>query len=169
MTNSMVSILSSAATIVLIVVITRWLSSAQGAQSPRTKGDLNVYGIKWPLKALAVIAVVFCVVLSFWFWRDGHHPDWTMIGITALFVTIGFPLGTGSVETNQAGIRKVGVWRSRFFRWSEITEIRLHTKQGGAIELRADSRKLIVDSRFIAFQHLLKEIEDRTQKQAITA
>jgi len=43
----------------------------------------------------------------------------------------------------------------------------VHKKQGGAIELRSGSQKLVIDSRFDAFQHLLNEIEDRTQLQSI--
>jgi hypothetical protein len=44
---------------------------------------------------------------------------------------------TGSVTTDQAGITKKGLWRNYSLQWKEIIEIRLHKKQGGAIELRA--------------------------------
>ena len=45
----------------------------------------------------------------------------------------------------------------------------MHKKRGEAIELRAGSEKIIIDSRFVAFQHLLNEIEDHTQLRAIEA
>ena len=108
------------------------------------------------------------MVVSIWSWRDHHaRPDGVLIAITVAFVAAGIWLARGSVTTDQNGITKRGLWYSRSFQWKEITEVRLHKKQGGAIELRFGARKLIIDSRFDAFQHLLNEIEDRTRLRPI--
>ena len=75
-------------------------------------------------------------------------------------------IASGSLTSNQLAITKKGLWRSHTLGWSDITEIRLHEKQSGAIELRADSHKLVIDFRTIAFEHLLCEIEDCTHLQS---
>ena len=46
--------------------------------------------------------------------------------------------------------------------WEDIREIRLH-KRMGALELRGDGKKLIVESRFVARAHLPREIEQRNK------
>jgi hypothetical protein len=88
---------------------------------------------------------------------------WVSLLVFPPFALLAFWLAiSGSVTTDQNSITKKGLWRSHSFRWGDITEIRLHNKQGEAIELRAGSQKLMIDSRFVAFQHLLTEIEDHT-------
>jgi hypothetical protein len=162
MQNS-VSFILQAVTVALIVVATRWLFGAKGATLPRIRDGTKVYGIKWQWRAVGLAGGAFWVVVLFWSWHDLRHSDGVLIAITATFVIIGLWLGSGSVSTNQAGITKRVLWRSRSFHWGDITEIRLHKKQGEAIELRAGPQKLVVDSRFVAFEHLLNEIEDHTQ------
>ena len=170
MGNSFISAVGSAASVALIVVATRWLSEVKGAQFPRTRGGACVYGIKWQWRAVGLAGGIFWVILSIWSWRDLNHPGRTLLAaITVAFVAAGLWIGSGSVTTNRTGITKTALGRSRSFQWSDITEIRLHTKQGGAIELRAGAQKLVIDSRFVAFQHLLKEIEDQTQLQPAAA
>jgi len=110
---------------------------------------------------------LFFVVVSIWSWHDLHRPEWVLIAISVTFVILGLWLASGSVTTNQTGITKTVLWRSRSLQWGDITEIRLHKKQGGAIELRSGVQKLVIDSRFDAFQHLLDDIETRTQLQPI--
>ena len=84
-----------------------------------------------------------------------------------VFALMGLWLGSGAVTTNQSGITKSVIWHSRSFRWDDITEIRLHKNDGGAIDLRAGKQKLIIDVRFVARQHLLTEIIARTKLQPI--
>jgi hypothetical protein len=152
------------ATVAVIVVATRWLFGVKGAQVPRTRGDTRIYSIKWQWRAVGLASVTFWAIVLIWSWRDrGSRPDATLIVITVAFVLAGLWLASGSVRTNPVGITKSVLWRSHSFPWGDITEIRLHKKQGGAIELRAGSRRLVIDSRFVAFRHLLTEIEDHTQ------
>jgi len=152
------------ASIVLIVVATRWLFAAKGPTLPRTRDGISVYGIKWQWRAVGFAGGAFWVVMSIWSLRDMHSRG-VIIVITGAFVAAGLWLASGSVTTNQKGITKKVLWWSRTFHWGEITEIRLYKKQIGAIELRAGGQKLAIDSRFVAFQHLLNEIEDQTKLQ----
>ena len=104
-----------------------------------------------------------------WSRLDQHHFDWELVGIAGIFFLLGLWLASGSVSTTQTSITKRILWRSLSFRWDQVTEVRLHKRDGGAIELRAGTRKLIVDSRFVAFEHLLNEIQNRTQLQLTRA
>lgn len=166
MGSSFLSVVGSIAAVALIVIATRWLSAAKGAQLPKAREGASIYGIKWQWRTVGLVGGVFWVAVSIWSWRDLHsRPDGVLIAITLAFVSVGLWVASGSVTTNQTGITKRSLWHSRYFQWKDITEIRLHKKQGGAIELRSGSQKLIIDSRFDAFQHLLNEIQDRTQLQ----
>jgi len=161
------SFILQVAIVALIVIATRWLFGAKGAQLPRTRDGTSIYGIKRQWRAVGLAGGVFAIVLSMWSWHDMHRPEWVLIAISVTFVILALWLASGSVTTNQTGITKRVLWYSRSFQWKDITEIRVHKKQGGAIELRSGSQKLVIDSRFDAFQHLLNEIEDRTQLQSI--
>jgi hypothetical protein len=170
MKSTFLNAFGSIATVALIAIATHWLFKAKGAQLPRAADDgTSVYGIKWQFRALGLAAVVFSLVVSVWAWHDLHRPDRVMIAISATFVAIGLWLASGSVITSETGITKKVLWHRQSFRWSDITALRLHTKQGGAIELRAGSRKLVIDSRFDAFQHLRGDIENKTQLHSIEA
>jgi hypothetical protein len=92
-----------------------------------------------------------------------------MVSIAILFSLGSLSLAIGSISTNASGITKRVLWSSCFFRWGDITEVRMHKKRGAAIELRAGSQKMVIDSRFVPFQHLLNEIEGHTQLRAIEA
>jgi hypothetical protein len=165
-----ISFIVQVATVALIVIASRWLFSARGAALPRTHDGSSIYGIKWQWRVVGLAGGAFWVIVSIWSWHDRHsRPDGVLIAITLVFLTVGLWLASGSVTTNQTGITKRVLWRSRFFPWKDITELRVHKRQGGAIELRAGSEKLIIDSRFVGFQHLLNEIEDHTRLQPIGA
>jgi hypothetical protein len=79
----------------------------------------------------------------------------------------GLWLASGLVTTDSVGIKKQMLCRSCSLRWDEITEIRLLSKDIGAIDLPAGSRKLIIESRFLGFQYLLDEIRSYTNLQPI--
>jgi hypothetical protein len=163
MERALLALIGAMTTVILTVLVIRGVSGAKGAELPRTDDGNNIYGIKWQWRALGLASAAFWVIASIWSWHDRHsRPDGVLITLTTVFVMIGVWLASGSVRTNRNGITKRTLWRSRFFQWDDITEIRLHEKQGGAIELRSGPQKLIVDSRFVASQHLLKEIENHT-------
>jgi hypothetical protein len=162
-------VVSSAVTVALIVALTRSLSDVKGASLPIIRDGISLYQIKWQLRAMSVVVVSFWSGVVIWSWHDLLHPDTVLISMAVAFILGSFWLASGSVSTNASGITKKVLWRSRFFRWSDITEVRMHKKRGEAIELRAGSEKIIIDSRFVAFQHLLNEIEGHTQLRAIEA
>ena len=167
--RTFLSVLGSAATVALIVLATRWLVGVKGAQLPKSRNGTNVYGIKWHIRALGLAVVVLSVVFSVWSRLDQQHFDWKLAAIAVIFFLLGLWLASGSVSTTQTSITKRILWRSLSFRWDQVTEVRLHKRDGGAIELRAGARKLIVDSRFVAFEHLLNEIQTRTQLRPVKA
>ena len=164
MQNSL-SFLTQVVTIALIAILIRSLTRAKGAPLPKTRNGTSVYRIKWQWRLFGLTAGLCCVAGLAWSWYDLHHPDGLITGLTVTFTAASIWLASGSITTNQAGITKKGLWRSLFFQWKDITEVRLHKKQGGAIELRSGAQKLVIDSRFNAFQHLLNEIEDHTQEK----
>jgi hypothetical protein len=164
MTTSLGSIVSSIATVTLIAVATRWLAAAKGSDLPETRVGINLYRIKWQRRAVGLVGGFFAIAICILASRDSHsRPNGVLIGITVALVAACLSITTGSVTTDQTGITKKGLWRNYSFQWKEITEIRLHKKQGGAIELHAGARKLVLDSRLNGFQHLLNEIKDHTQ------
>ena len=167
MDRSFLSVLCSAATVAVIVVATRWMVGVKGAQLPKSKNGTNVYGIKWHIRALALAAAILSVAFSVWSQQEQHHVGWELVVMTIVFFLLGVWLASGSVSTTQTSITKRVLWRSLCFRWDQVTEVRLHKRDGGAIELRAGPRKLIVDSRFVASEHLLSEIRSRTQLQPV--
>jgi hypothetical protein len=162
-------VVSSAVTVALIVALTRWLSDVKGASLPTIRDGISRYQIKWQWRALSVVVVSFWSGVVIWSWHGLLHPDMVLVSMAVAFILGSFWLASGSVSTNVNGITKRVLWRSHFFRWADITEVRMYKKQGDALELRAGSQKMIIDSRFVAFQHLLNEIERHTQRRAIEA
>jgi hypothetical protein len=167
MGDSLVKFIGQVATVTLIVVAIRWIYGAKGADFPKSHDGVSVYGIKWPWRAIGFAGGTFWIVLSIWSSHDRRSPYWAFIIISLVFVSMGLWIASGVVLTDQSGITKKVFWYSQSFRWGDITELRLHTKQGGAIELRAGPRKIVIDSRFIAFRHLLDEIESQTKLKPI--
>jgi hypothetical protein len=164
MTTPFGSIVSSIATVTLITVATRWIATAKGSDLPEIRDGINSYRIKWQWRAVGFIGGFFWIAIWILASRESHsRPSGVLIGFTLAFTAACLSITTGSVTTNQTGITKKGLWRNYYLHWKEITEIRLHKKQGGAIELRAGAQKLVIDSRLNAFQHLLNEIKDHTQ------
>lgn len=160
------SFIGQVATVALIAIGTRWVINAKGAQFPKTSGETSIYGIKWPWRAVGFVSGAFWVVILVWSRHDLRHLDVKLILVPAVFVIGGLWLGIGSVSTDEVGITKRFLWKERSFRWNDISEIRFHKKKG-AIELRAGSKKLVIDYRIVAFEHLLREIEERTQVQSV--
>jgi hypothetical protein len=80
-------------------------------------------------------------------------------GLLFLWVTI------GSVITNQDGITMKMLGYSRSLRWDEIRKISIDKR--GTIILLAETKKLAIDTRFSARDHLLNQITNQTRLEAI--
>lgn len=165
--HNLVGFILQVASVALIAFAMRWLYAAKGAQLPTIANGTRIYGIKWEWRALGLasavlsgaLAVASCSFLP-------SASGWVALIICSAISLSGLWIANGLVTTSQSGITKRAFLRSQLFRWEEVTEIRLHSKQGGAIELRAGSRKLIIDYlRFVAVRDLLKQIEEHTQLQ----
>jgi hypothetical protein len=165
----LLDVLKGAATVALIAFAVRWLTTAKGSDSPKIRGEAAVYGIRWPVRAVAYAAAVLCLVLAFIDLRedfsDGRWPVNVLFAALALGAAW---FGTGVVTSDQKAISKRFLWHSSSLKWEEISEVRLHKRDGGAIELRGNGRKLIVDSRFVAPAHLRREIEQHTKLPPLT-
>jgi len=164
MGSSLLGAIGSVASIALTVAAVRWLVNSKGSLFPKTRNGCSQYRIKWQWRTVGIIGGIFPIAISIWTWRDLYSPRGEVwIAFTVLFVVTGVWLAVGSVTTNQAGITMKGFLSSRSFQWTEITEIRLHKRDSGAIEVRSGARKIVIDTRFEAFQHLLNEIETHTK------
>jgi hypothetical protein len=167
MTESIPSLIGQIAVIAITAKAIHWLRTANGGSLPRSDPDgRNVYEIKWQWKAVGFTTAIFGCVLAVWRSHDFHSMrDWVSIIFFPALALSGLWLATGLVTTDSMGIKKRMLWRSRSLRWDQITEVRLLSKDIGAIDLRAGRRKLIVESRFVGFRHLLDEITNRTNLQ----
>jgi hypothetical protein len=147
----------------------RWLFNRNGGpQAPKIHGDVKEYEIKWQLRVSAYLAAA----LSFGFVAVNLRYDvaqgrWLTNLFLLAFGLLGLWFGTGLVTSDQNGITKKFLWHSVSLRWNEITEVRLHKRDGGAIELRGNMRKLIVDSRFVAPMYLENEIAQQTKLEPL--
>lgn len=155
-------------TVALTVYAIRWLSRAKGPPSPKIRGDVAVYAIKWQLRVVAYAGAALSFGLGAANLRDDlARRGWIVEMFLLAFGILALWFGTGNVTSDQNGITKRFLWHSVSLRWDEITEVRLHKRDGGAIELRGNLRKLIVDSRFVAPTYLRQEIARRTKLQPL--
>jgi hypothetical protein len=143
MGDSLLRFVGQVATVALTVTAIHWLRTAKGSPLPRTRADgTSVYGIKSQWKAVGLISGMFAGVLAA---MSSHHLDsiggWVSIIFFVALALSGLWLASGSVSTDPVGIKKTLLWRSHSLRWDEMTEIRLLSKDIGAIDLRAGSRK----------------------------
>lgn len=164
MNSEALEVVIGIATVALTVYATRRLASSTGAQTPKIKGEESVYGIKLPFRAVSYAGAVFFISLGLIPLRaDIASGRWP---VDALFLALGgfcVWFGTGIVKTNDQGIFKNSLWCSHSLRWNEVSEVKVHKRDGGAIELLSGTKKLVVDSRFVAQSHLLDEVNARTQ------
>jgi hypothetical protein len=151
------------ATIALVVFVTRWVITSAGSNLPRKRGDVKVYGIKLPIRVAGVVSAVLFAFITAWFRSALTSPDRPLLALPVFFVILALWISIGSVRTDVKSLKLVSLWRSRTLPWSEITEIRLHPSLGGAIELRTASRKLMIDSRFVALDVLLNDIVEHSK------
>ena len=163
MKNDLSEVIVGAAIVALIATATRWLFNAKGDQKPTFRNGAHVYGLKWQIRMVSYAAAVLFLLLGI----EGVRQDlgsarWTIDFLFAGAAVACLWFGSGVVLTDQNGITKKSLWKSQVLRWEEISQVQVHKRDAGAIELLAGSRRLIVDSRFVAPASLLREIEDRT-------
>lgn len=159
----LLDVVKGVATVALIAFATRWVTMEKGSDSPKIKGAVAIYRIRWPVRAAAYTAAVLSLVFAFADLRAdlaGHRWIVPLLFVTLALGAVWF--GTGVVTSDETAISKRFLWRSSSLRWDEISEVRLHKRDGGAIELRGNGKNLIVDSRFVAQVHLRRAIEQRT-------
>jgi len=168
--SSISSVVGAAVTIALIVIVTRWVVGAKGAHLPRIRATTNVYDIKWQWRAIGLAGGLFSAVIAIKLlpYDLATAAGWVSLIAFPAMALLGMRMAIGiSITTDEIGITQKSLWHSTLIRWDDITEIRLHKRDGGAIELRAGPQKLIIDVRFVARQHLLNEIIAHTQLQPI--
>jgi hypothetical protein len=168
--SSISSVVGPAVTVALIVIVTRWVVGAKGAQLPRIRAAANVYDIKWQWRAIGLAGCLFFTVIAMKLfpYNLAKAAGWMSLIAFPAMALLGLWMAIGmSVTTDEIGITQKRVWHSTSIPWNDITEIRLHKRDGGAIELRAGPQKLIIDVRFVARQHLLNEIIAHTQLKPI--
>jgi hypothetical protein len=161
-----VNLLWQVATIALIVIATRWLFSARGTSVPIERGGDSLYRVKTQWRAVGVLASAFCAVLAAKSFGDlPSASSWVSLAIFLPLVAAGLWIATGVVTINESGISKKILWYSKSIYWKDVTQLRIYRKQGGAIEVRSSSKKLIVDARINAFDHLLKQVLEHADLQ----
>ena len=167
--SSLFDVVKGVATVALIALATRWVTGAKGSDKPRVNEGVSVYGIRWPVRAIAYSAAALLLILAVADLRtNSAGRRWTLIPLFLILTLGAFWFGSGVVISDETSISKRFLWHGSSLRWKEISEIRFHKRDGGAIELRGNGKNLIVDSRFVAQAHLRHEIEQRTKLQSLT-
>jgi|KBSMisStandDraft_5_1062788.scaffolds.fasta_scaffold903700_1 hypothetical protein len=167
--SDLLDVVKGVATVALTVYGLRWLTTAKGSDTPRIHGEVAVYGIRWQIRAIAYAAAAIFLVLAFVDLRgEFARGRWVMNLLFAALALGAAWLGTGTVTSDSKAISKKSLWHTSSLEWEEISEVRFHKRDGGAVELRGSGRKLIVDSRFVAAAHLRRDIEQRTKLQPLS-
>ncbi len=151
-------ILWEAATVAVIVVLTRWLLAAGQGEAPRIFQDSRMYGVRRRLQIAGFGAAAVFTILAFAFRREfASRRGIGLIMIPIGFVLLGAWLATGSVITNDQGITKKALFGSRSINWKRISGVCLYERQR-YIEVRAGDEKFSIDLRFVAQPDLLDQI-----------
>lgn len=161
--DSLLVVLSSVATVALTVVLSRWLSRTRGAPLPIIRDGAQWYRVNAAWRTVGIASAAFSGALALH--AIGDLPDssgWLSVSIFSAVAIGGVWIADGTVVVDSKGVTKKSIWHSRSFSWGEISQLRLLDKHGRAIEVRAGNRKLIVDSRVNAFDHLWTQLTERT-------
>ena len=168
MMKNILALVVQAVTIALIIFASRWLFSARGSDTPKVRGNRRVYTIKWQWQAVGSAGVVLGAFGGIESVRDlSSAPRIVSVVILLTVMLCGLWISIGTLTTDQDRITKSALGFSRSLRWKDLTEIRYHRAKGGAIEIRAGLKKIVVDSRFNATKFLLDEIIARTHLSPI--
>lgn len=141
----------------------RWLLRAPGADRPQMKDGVAHYAVKRRFRVLGLMLGPLMGVFCVWTWLDARPAtDWLALSLAILFFADGPWVAWRSVRTDENGITRTVCGFSRRLNWSEITSVQWRDPH--SVVLRTPSRKLVIDSRYEAFEFLVKEIEDRTSR-----
>lgn len=127
------------------------------------------YRVSWVYRGIGTGVAVFVPVLDVLAARQ-NADSWSRSSLAGhifslMMIVWGIWIAAGVVRTDDQRVTKTFLWRSRSLKWSDVTKIKFLRRDIGAIELRADDRKLVIDSRFSPFQRLIDEVTDRTGLQ----
>jgi hypothetical protein len=139
--------------------MSRWLLSDRDNEVPASKDGKSIYLVKLQLRLAAGTTALFFTILPIWMRND---PDawmlliFTLAGFGSLLLTL------CSVVLDADSITLKSVGGSQKLLWNEITEISVRRKPNQSVSLKAGSKKLVVDSRFIALDQLIREVAAHT-------
>ena len=141
----------------------RWLLRAPGADRPQLKDGVAYFAVKRRFRALGFVLGPLMGIFFVWVWLDARAAfDWLALSL-AIFLLVGGPwMAWRSVSTDENGITRIVCGLSRRLNWSEITDVQWRARKFPSVVLRTPTRKLVIDSRYEAFEFLVEEIEDRT-------
>ena len=148
--------------VALIVALTNWVLGAKGAKLPKVQDDVSVYGIKQPIRLTGVGILFFMVYVTVLLRND---PDWPLPLVFPFFGLLFMWFAIGSVIIDQDGIKMKMLGYSRSLSWNEINKITID--RHGNIILSAKNRKLAIDTRFAAREHLLNRITAQTNLEPV--
>lgn len=60
-----IDVVEGVATVALIAFTTRWVTMDRGSDSPKIKGAVAIYRLRWPVRAAAYTAAVLCLGFAF--------------------------------------------------------------------------------------------------------
>jgi len=167
--SGLIDLVKGVATVALTVYGLRCLTTAKGSDSPRIHGEIAVYGIRWQIRAVAYADAALFLVLALVDVRAELARGHWLLNVLFAALALGAAwFGTGAVTSDSKAISKRSLWHTSSLKWEEISEVRFHKRDGGAVELRGNGKKLIVDCRFVAAAHLRREIEQRTKLQPVS-
>jgi len=159
------SIVWKTATVVLIVIVTRWLLEEKDVETAKTIGDKHVYGIRRRIKITGFGTASLFIAVLIGFHQEFFNPrSLGLVAIPLFFILVAIWLANGSVITTGNGIVKKTIWSTQTLPWQEISSIRFYERQK-YIELHSENRKLTIDARFVALGKLLDEIVQYTKVQ----
>jgi hypothetical protein len=150
--------IGDAVAVALIVALTRWIIASGASELPQAVGSKTVYGVQRAVRLTGALAAGLGAVL--FYFSDKHF---LALLIPLGFVCLGVFMSMGHVTTDAAGVTKTSLWRTRAFRWEEISKVRFYDKPSAAIELYSGSSRMIVDSRFVGVRSLLEDVKKHTQ------
>jgi hypothetical protein len=159
--SSFATFVIQVAAVALVVYLTRWLSTVKGSDVPYIQAGRSTYRVKWQIRGLGYATAAFCSLLAFKFNEDWSIPRRIIFPILFwLLAFAGLWLASGAIIIDDRRVTKRVFGISRSLNWDQIEDVRI-VKKRGLIEVCGGHRRLTVDARMNATDHLLNEIRRR--------